>query len=81
VRYFIKQLHKRLYLVYFILLVSLGIYAGSIIMFHNYFDLSSVSMPFFIKILIITLLSWIPVHFIKKITSALDPTSVDKIKF
>ncbi len=65
---------------YFVLLASLGIYAGSIIMFHNYFDLSSVTKLFFFKILIITLLSWIPVHFIKKITSALDPTSVDKIK-
>jgi hypothetical protein len=67
-------------LVYGVLLGSLCVYGGSILWFHSYFSLEAVDKVFFLKILIITMCSWLPTHLIKRSVDALDPSAAQKIK-
>ena len=61
---------------------SLGTFACyimSISFLRAYFDTSYLSWEFFLKVLAITLLSWMPLHMIKCLLSRFDPTEQEKI--
>ena len=59
--------------------MSLGVYSASILIFHNYFNLDTVDGWFFIKIGIITGISWAPIHITKKVIEKIDPNPAQKI--
>jgi hypothetical protein len=54
-------------------------YIASITLLRSYFDTSQMTWRFFMKVLAITLLSWMPLHIVKCIIMRLDPTEQQKI--
>ena len=62
------------------LIFSLLLYASSILIFKEYFDISYIDKDFIIKILITTCISWIPVHIIKSLAECLDPSEAVRVE-
>lgn len=60
-------------------ILSLFIYFYTIIFFNNVFDLSYMDISFFWKIVVITLISWLPLHIFKLIIKKIDPTDYEKV--
>lgn len=54
-------------------------YICSIAFLRSYFDTSYLSWQFFLKVIAITLLSWLPLHLAKCIIGRCDPTEQEKI--
>ena len=55
------------------------IYIMSIALLREYFDTSYITWAFVVKVLAITLLSWLPLHLIKCLITKIDPTEQQKI--
>ena len=68
------------FLMFLSILVTLIVYAGSILMFNNYFDTSYMKVSFLWKILVIALAAWFPVHAGIVIYECIDPPEEKKIR-
>jgi hypothetical protein len=60
-------------------LLTFACYILSISFLRSYFDTSYLSWHFFLKVLAITLLSWLPLHILKCLVNRCDPTEQQKI--
>ena len=56
------------------------VYMGSIIFLRQYFDTSYITMDFFLKVFIITIICWLPLHLFKKIMEKCDPSEESRVK-
>ena len=61
-------------LMVFSIILTIGIYVGSIAMFRQYFQTSYIDGAFVIKVAILTLITWLPLEIIKKVIAKCDPT-------
>lgn len=68
------------FLMFLSILVTIIVYAGSIIMFNNYFDTSYMTLSFLWKILVIAIAAWFPVHAGIVIYECIDPPEEKKIR-
>jgi hypothetical protein len=59
--------------------LTFGCYILSISVLRSYFDTSYLSWHFFLRVLAITLLSWLPLHILKCLLNRCDPTEQQKI--
>lgn len=66
--------------IFLLVLMSLAIYASSVFLFRDYFNLGTISREFLLKILAITVVSWLPVHFIKCCAQKLDPSEAARVE-
>jgi phospholipid-translocating ATPase len=55
------------------MLFTLMIYLLSIVMFRNYFEVSYIDGFFILKVLVLTLAAWLPLHLFKKLMIRWDP--------
>jgi hypothetical protein len=60
---------------------SIIIYFSSITFLNSIFDVSEIGLVFLEKILIITFISWAPIHFFKLFLKHVDPTDYEKISY
>jgi phospholipid-translocating ATPase len=56
------------------------IYIGSIVFFRNYFNTSVITPIFLLKVFVITILCWAPLHLCKIIVERIDPSEEQKIR-
>ena len=63
-----------------LLIVNFLIYVLSIVVLHNYFNLTAIDIMFFLKILLITAISWIPIHLLTICIEKIDPSDYTKIR-
>ena len=54
--------------------LTFACYIASIVLLRSYFDTSYLTWRFFLKVLAITLLSWLPLHIVKCLIMRFDPT-------
>ena len=54
-------------------ILTLLIYISSIALLPNYFDTSYIEWMFIVKVLLITAVSWMPLHIIHCLVNKLDP--------
>jgi hypothetical protein len=54
--------------------LTFAIYILSIALLREYFDTSYITWSFVLKVLAITLVSWVPLHLTKWIIMKIDPT-------
>ena len=55
------------------------VYLMSIVLLQEYFDTSYIDQLFFMKIGIITMLSWLPLHLLYFMSESCDPSEHKKI--
>lgn len=55
------------------------VYFMSIVLLQEYFDTSYIDSMFFMKIAVITLITWAPLHFLYYISEVCDPSEHKKI--
>ena len=60
-------------------ILSLFLYFYTIMLLNNVFDLSYLTWAFLWKIIVITLMSWLPLHLLKLLIRRIDPTDYEKI--
>eukprot|EP00831_Metopus_contortus_P025815 TRINITY_DN22143_c0_g1_i4.p1 TRINITY_DN22143_c0_g1~~TRINITY_DN22143_c0_g1_i4.p1 ORF type:complete len:227 (-),score=23.92 TRINITY_DN22143_c0_g1_i4:101-781(-) len=73
------EMHRPNIWIYICLIASFIFYAGSIWIFKESFDLSSINTAFILKILLISALAWIPIHVLKFFAEKLDPSEAAKV--
>ena len=56
------------------------VYMASIIFLRQYIDVSYITMDFFFKVFVITIICWLPLHLAKKILQWCDPSEEEKVK-
>eukprot|EP00826_Nyctotherus_ovalis_P009787 TRINITY_DN12590_c0_g1_i16.p1 TRINITY_DN12590_c0_g1~~TRINITY_DN12590_c0_g1_i16.p1 ORF type:complete len:144 (-),score=15.85 TRINITY_DN12590_c0_g1_i16:48-479(-) len=71
---------KPTYLTYIVILLSMLIYASSIFIFRNYFNLTTIDQSFLLKILFITAIAWLPIHIIKFSFEKCDPSEAARVE-
>lgn len=59
--------------------LTLFIYIFSIALLPQYFDVSYIDWMFVVKVLLITVVSWMPLHLIHCMVDRLDPSEFQKI--
>jgi len=59
--------------------ISMAVYLGSIIFFRQYFETSYVDWMFCLKVIILSLICWLPLQIFKKFMEYCDPTQEEKI--
>lgn len=59
---------------------TFAVYALSIVFMRNYINVSAIDVDFVMKVLIITLFSWVPLHVAKWVRVKFDPSEEDKLK-
>jgi hypothetical protein len=59
--------------------MTLIIYLSCILFLRNYFDTTSFTTQFLLKVIIITSVCWAPIHFAKRLIEKCRPSEVDKI--
>ena len=59
--------------------ITFLMYILSIALMRSYFNTSYLSFMFFVKVFLITLASWLPLHIIKILKTKLDPDEHEKI--
>eukprot|EP00826_Nyctotherus_ovalis_P019238 TRINITY_DN158_c0_g2_i5.p1 TRINITY_DN158_c0_g2~~TRINITY_DN158_c0_g2_i5.p1 ORF type:complete len:130 (-),score=27.75 TRINITY_DN158_c0_g2_i5:168-557(-) len=74
------ELKRPNYLIYLCLVLSFVFYAASILLFKEYFDLTIIDMQFLWKIVLITVIAWLPVHMAKYIVEKFDPSDAAKVE-
>jgi len=74
------EIKKSSCLVYACLFLSFMVYAASIWLFKDYFNLEAIDGEFILKILCVTGVAWVPIHVIKCIFGRIDPTDATKIQ-
>lgn len=60
-------------------IATCAVYFMSIVLLQEYFDTSYIDQLFFMKIGIITVMSWLPLHMLYYITESCDPSEHKKI--
>lgn len=60
-------------------IVTGAVYFASVVLLQEYFDTSYIDYLFMMKIGIITLITWAPLHLLYCITEACDPSEHRKI--
>ena len=75
-----SQLHKLQPKIFLSVMLTLIIYLGSILFFRNYFDTSAINEQFLIRVILITIICWLPIHLIKRIANRLSPSEEEKVK-
>jgi len=73
------SLHKFRLKMLISILGSLAVYVVSILLLHSYFNLSKVDGKFLAKILMMTVIAWLPIHGVDKIMNCIDPSSAQKV--
>ena len=63
----------------FAIIASLAVYIGSITIFREYFETSYIDGEFCLKVLILTLITWLPLQILKKLIDKCDPSQEQKI--
>jgi phospholipid-translocating ATPase len=58
------------------IVMSILLYAGSILFLNNLFELATFDMDFLLKVGVITMASWLPVWILKKLVDWYDPNAV-----
>jgi phospholipid-translocating ATPase len=76
----LTQVHRLQPKIVFSILLTILIYLSSILFFRNYFDTSAINQQFLIKVLIITVICWLPIHLIKRIVERISPSEEAKVK-
>lgn len=61
-------------------ILSAIMYFSSILFLNRIFDVSFIDLQFIAKTLIITLISWAPLHAFKLLVKYLDPTDYEKVR-
>lgn len=56
------------------------VYVLSILLLRSYFDTSYITWQFGLKVVAITVISWLPLHLTKWIMKKLDPSEDDRIR-
>jgi hypothetical protein len=56
------------------------IYILSIALLREYFDTSYITWAFVLKVLVITVMSWLPLHVVQWCIKKIDPSEEQKIK-
>lgn len=74
------ELKRPHYLIYLCLTISFLVYAASIWVFKDYFNISFMDFDFIWKILLITAIAWAPIHTIKCVAEKFDPSDASKIE-
>jgi phospholipid-translocating ATPase len=59
--------------------ITFLMYILSVALMRSYFNTSYLSFMFFVKVFLITLASWLPLHVIKILKSKIDPDEHEKI--
>lgn len=54
-------------------------YFMSIVLLQEYFDTSYIDSVFFVKVLLITAITWLPLHLLYLIVNCLDPSDSKKV--
>ena len=60
-------------------LLTLITYFMSIILLRAYFDTSYITFGFIFKVILLTLLSWAPLHLMRRLYDYFDPSEHQKI--
>jgi len=76
----LTEVHKVKLKMILSIIFTVFIYIASIVFFRNYFDTSYIDMEFMLKTLILTGVSWLPVHIIKMLIERLDPSQEAKVQ-
>ena len=74
------EVHRVKFKMIVAVLVTIVIYILSILLFRNYFELSTFTMDFLLKVAIITAICWLPLHLLKKIIEKISPSEEAKVK-
>ena len=61
------------------IIITLVTYIGSIVVFRQYFQVSYIDGPFLLKVILLTLVTWLPLQVFKKVMERCDPTQEQKI--
>lgn len=61
-------------------IVTIISYFLSILFFRNYFELTTFTMDFLLKVATITAICWLPLHLLKKIIEKISPSEEAKVK-
>ena len=61
-------------------LLTFVVYVLSILLLRSYFDTSYITWQFALKVVAITVFSWLPLHLGKWIMKKLDPSEDDRIR-
>lgn len=54
--------------------LTLITYFISIVLFRSYFDLSYMTFTFLLKVILLTLASWAPLHLARRLYDCIDPS-------
>ena len=54
--------------------LTFGVYVGSIVFLREYFDISYINKEFAVKVVMITVMSWLPLHLVQCVLRWVDPT-------
>lgn len=60
-------------------ILTITIYILSIVLFREFIDVAAITTSFCIKVLIVVLVSWGPMHIAKLLRAKYDPTENEKI--
>jgi phospholipid-translocating ATPase len=74
------EVHKVKFKMIVSVFMTIIIYASSILFFRQYFDLSSFTMEFMLKVIVITSICWLPIHLLRKIIEKISPSEEQKVK-
>jgi phospholipid-translocating ATPase len=58
--------------------LTIFIYLSAILFFRNYFDTSAFTMQFLVKVMVITAISWLPIHVLKRVVEMVSPSEEAK---
>jgi phospholipid-translocating ATPase len=58
---------------------TFALYILSILFLRSYFDTSYINIEFVVKVLILTTVSWVPLHLVKIVAEAVDPPEHVKV--
>ena len=61
-------------LMIFSIFFTMIIYFLSIVLFRSYFEVAYIDRTFVLKVCILTMICWMPIHLFKKIMEKCDPT-------
>ena len=61
-------------------IVSLLTYMSSFFIMKSYFQLSYITLNFMLKVFVITMICWLPLHLFKKLYEKIDPSEERKVK-
>ena len=80
INFHLKKIHKLHILMLASTFGSGIVYFLSIMLMKNVISVDAIDTQFVIKVLIVSLFSWAPLHIIKKVMSYLNPTESEKMR-